>query len=175
MKWGVIVGWLPIFSPIDWSDIMNIIFYENVNADDRVVDKTAALEAATKYEVQNGVLREEVDILDPSFNTTDNVPLGCNYAYIPDFRRWYYVTIEVIRTGIRRVTMHVDVLMTWKDAIKASEGVVTRTYGQGENGNLNAFIVDDEMPMFSYTEDTIDIRKAFTNKWTAGAFVCTVG
>lgn len=154
---------------------MNIVFYENVNVDDRVVDKTAALEAATKYEVQNGVLREEVDILDPSFNTTDNVPLGCNYAYIPDFRRWYYVTIEVIRTGIRRVTMHVDVLMTWKDAIKQAKCVANRTAKQGEKGNINMFVPDDHLPMFTYTEDCIEILGSFADGWNGGAFVCTVG
>lgn len=154
---------------------MNITFYENVKVDDRVVDKSAALAAATKYEVQNGVLREEVDILSPSFNTTDNVPLGCNYAYIPDFRRWYYVTIEVIRTGIRRVTMHVDVLMTWKDAIKQSKCVANRTAHQGTKGNINMFVPDKHLPMFTYTEDCIEILGSFATGWSGGAYVCTVG
>lgn len=50
------------------------------------------------------------------------------YAYITDFGRYYFITnMEVLPGQEIRLSLHVDVLMTYKDQIKACNARVTRS------------------------------------------------
>ena len=50
------------------------------------------------------------------------------YAYISDFGRYYFITnMEVLPGQEIRLSLHVDVLMTYKDQIKACNARVTRS------------------------------------------------
>lgn len=62
------------------------------------------------------------DLIEYDYQTADALP-EFNYAYIPDFNRYYFVSeIVSVRTGLWRVSMRCDVLMSFKsDFIK--EGV----------------------------------------------------
>lgn len=78
-----------------------------------------------------GNLREGSSILDPEIeieSSLDASMLGrVNYAYIPTFNRYYYVNDIVIDiTGLWLVSMHVDVLMSYKTEIKAQNAIVAR-------------------------------------------------
>ena len=69
-----------------------------------------------------GTLRDESSIINPIIlisSEKEDIPYMYNYAYIPAFGRYYFITdIESVRTGIWRVSMHVDVLMSYKEQIK---------------------------------------------------------
>jgi len=50
------------------------------------------------------------------------------YAYITDFGRYYFITnMEVLPGQEIRLSLHVDVLMTYKDQIKTCNARVTRS------------------------------------------------
>ena len=66
-----------------------------------------------------------------------------NYAYIPNYGRYYYVdSVTVGRNGMYVVQLSVDVLMTYADAIKNLSATISRQ----ENIGIND-IVDSLLPL----------------------------
>ena len=58
----------------------------------------------------------------------DSSILQHTYAYITDFGRYYFITnMEVLPGQEIRLSLHIDVLMTYKDQIKACNARVTRS------------------------------------------------
>lgn len=78
-------------------------------------------------------LKDVADILAPSIRITSDTPILANYAYIPDFQRYYFVgNIVVVNKRIYTLNLECDVLESFKDDILASYGLITRT----EQGNV---------------------------------------
>lgn len=83
----------------------------------------------------NSVAKNNCHILDGTSITDPVVVIGYDatllthsYAYISDFSRYYFITnIEVLPGQEMRLSLHVDVLMTYKDQIKACNSRVTRS------------------------------------------------
>lgn len=83
----------------------------------------------------NGISKNKCHILDGTSITDPVVVIGYDasllshsYAYISDFGRYYFITnIEVLPGQEMRLHLHVDVLMTYKDQIKACNARVTRS------------------------------------------------
>lgn len=74
----------------------------------------------------SGALREPSSIIDPVINMQAN-PTGYNYMYIPDFKRFYYITdVKSISNGLVQVCGHVDVLMTYAADIRGFSAIVQR-------------------------------------------------
>lgn len=75
-----------------------------------------------------GTLRDECDILNPVITLVGFNPANTfNYCYIPDFKRYYFITeSSVVRTNVMELTMHVDVLQSWSNKILEQEGVILR-------------------------------------------------
>ena len=92
---------------------------------DNVVDKS--LEYLTDVK---GNAREEISPLYPVINidgSSVNIT-NCNYVYIENFKRYYYVTSkECIRTNLWRLHLRVDVLMSYKDYILDLSCIVGRS------------------------------------------------
>lgn len=66
-----------------------------------------------------------------------------NYAYIPDFNRYYFIDgVDVIPGGACILHMHVDVLYTWSSFIRNLNVLVERS----EN-NASPFIADTSIPL----------------------------
>lgn len=102
---------------------IDINLYNNSSESNRV-DKSSYLESVGTI---NGVLRDECNIIDPVINLELHNPPVFNYIYIPSFNRYYFVKeFDFVRTGLYRLKLHVDVLMSYKDAIKNLECLVTR-------------------------------------------------
>ena len=83
----------------------------------------------TQLIVLSGILREESSFIDPVIlnEDIDEFIPEMNYAYIQDFGRYYFITnIESVRQGLWRVSFHVDVLGTYKDAIRENYGIIER-------------------------------------------------
>lgn len=76
-----------------------------------------------------GVLKESTSITDPVITVSDITQYitAINYAYIPEFGRYYFVTdIRSVTNNLWEISMHVDVLYTYRDAIRANNAIIER-------------------------------------------------
>lgn len=102
---------------------MNITFYQNISEYNAVNKSIRELVTIT------GSLRNESSIVDPIITVSDidNIVGSMNYAYIPEFNRYYFITnIESINTNLWRVSFHVDVLYTYRAQIKSNNAIIER-------------------------------------------------
>lgn len=93
-------------------------------------------------------IKENCSILNPTIIIRDDnvIKSQCNYMYIQELHRYYYIT-DIVMTSFKivEVTGRVDVLMSYKEQILASQGIVTR------NENLfNGYLNDMYMKQLSY-------------------------
>lgn len=127
----------------------------------------------TLFEIvdMQGVLLKGCSITDPiirvQLNGTEGWRKGFNYFYIDAFKRYYYVTNliavegqidmpdDVNPTGLWELHGHVDVLMSFKEEIKAQTAVVAR---QASQYNL---MLDDGF--FMTYQNPIIQQKLFSN------------
>ena len=100
---------------------ISITLYNNsspVNAMDKSLSSIATL---------TGNLREESEVVNPRILVERASMVGVNYAYIPDFERYYFVErIQSVRTNLWRLELHVDVLYTYRNAIRRNKALVYR-------------------------------------------------
>lgn len=145
-----------------------------LTCDARIVDKRTYL-SEHPVELKGETRDNIIDVVNPVILVSSEAPIDCNYAYIAAFGRYYFVRVSVIRAGLYALSMHCDVLMSYRTQIAASKAVARRTKDSGENGNINLYVKDGDLPMFAYTEDTVHVIGSFADKWSSGAYVCTVG
>ena len=115
--------------------------------------KIPAKDTFTFYE---GVIKLESGILNPTFRLTlqsaDGTPLNpvnWNYAYVPDFKRYYYVKEWVTNNGQWAVFLAVDVMATYKEFIGTSTQYVLRA-SSAHDGR----VVDTRYPALNYVTTT---------------------
>ena len=147
---------------------MKVFLYLN-SAENERVDKTPYLQEVASL---SGFLRAPTNLLSPSITfelsatnpsplidedgeevSTPDDDIVCdgedilqfNYAYIPEFNRYYYVNeIQLIRTGFYLVRLSCDVLMSFKDSILSLRASVARN-----EFDYNPLINDDAIPFES--------------------------
>ena len=132
----------------------NIVFSTNSSPVNRIDKELATVVTTT------GTLRDGTSILNPEIEIenalTPAIVAAINYAYIDVFNRYYFVTdIKTDVNGLWVISMHVDVLMTYKDEIREQNAVVAR---QEETYNM---YLDDGWFM-SYQNPYIQ-TKVFSN------------
>jgi hypothetical protein len=114
---------------------MEITLYTNES------EKNKLEKTITNSILLEGNLRDESSIINPIILISSNkedIPYMYNYAYIPAFGRYYFITdIESVRTGIWRVSMHVDVLMSYKEQIKNLNVIINNSEQTGANNYLS--------------------------------------
>ena len=114
---------------------MEITLYTNES------EKNKLEKTITTSILLEGNLRDESSIINPIILISSNkedIPYMYNYAYIPAFGRYYFITdIESVRTGIWRVSMHVDVLMSYKEQIKNLNVIINNSEQTGANNYLS--------------------------------------
>ena len=111
---------------------------------DAHTDFTCTLKAGTS--VLDPVLEVLVSGTDPN-NTP--VGLGYNYAYIPKWNRYYFITDWKANNGLWLCYMHVDVLASYKTFISSATPYVLRAAANG-----NDDIVDTLYPATETWEKT---------------------
>lgn len=78
----------------------------------------------------NGYLREPCSIMNPTFKIerfpSDASPQSFNYAYIPEFARWYFVKDWTWADGLWLCSMAVDVLASFKTDIGNTQAYIDR-------------------------------------------------
>ncbi len=91
---------------------MEVQFFYN-QSDARVINKNLV-----EGEVFTGQARDEVDVMNPVITFDSPGILRYNYAYIPEFQRYYEITNRTAyREGLWDVTFSVDVLMSFRGDI----------------------------------------------------------
>ena len=96
--------------------------------------------------------------------------LDCNYVYVPEFHRYYYITNISTESAKRMViSCQEDVLMTYKDEILATDILLART-GTGEF--RDAYLPDENERIKQYTESFIlNFQYLFTDNGGNGVYV----
>lgn len=92
----------------------------------------------------SGELRNQTSVLNPSIRieSADNISTY-NYAYIPEFGRYYYITdITSVRTNCWIISLRCDVLMSYSAQIKALRPIIER-----EEIGQSSGLIDSDMPI----------------------------
>lgn len=134
------------------------------NSDTNVVQKSITLKAEL-----NGTLRDECSIIDPVITVEGIAPSDLkyiNYAEIPDFGRYYYVTNIILKGKLFEVHMHIDVLNTYKDQIKPLQAIIAR-----QAHNYNLYLQDGLIK--EYANPHIEIKQ-FPNGFDDYQFIFSV-
>lgn len=100
---------------------MQIKLYKNLS-EVNTIGKTL-----TEESVRTGTLKDGCFVLSPSVVLTGENLSGFNYAYIPQFSRYYFIKeITSVKSGLWEISMRVDVLETYKARIKANTAIIKR-------------------------------------------------
>ena len=103
---------------------MIVQFYNITNISNKinkVIPSTAALQL-------DGTLKENCDMLNPVIMVESESVPNYNYAYIPDFGRYYFVSPAVNEGRVFwSIPMHVDVLYTWHAGIMSAPCIVAKS------------------------------------------------
>lgn len=102
---------------------MIITFYNNLS-ERKVIRKTL-----TNALNLSGTLREATSVTNPIITVeSTSVIVGYNYCYIPDFSRYYFVVdAKSMRNNIWAITLKVDVLMSFQEAILVTPAIIDHT------------------------------------------------
>lgn len=115
---------------------MQIILYNNSSAHN-VVHKQK-----TQIRVMNGEIKENCMMEKVTINITYFADYyRCNYAYIPDFHRYYYINVGLIEGSTVRLIMKSDALSSFYDGYKDSKVIAKRS-----SSDVNPNIVDTASP-----------------------------
>lgn len=132
---------------------MKIILYNQSN-DVRKVSKTLGTAVA---QFPDAVARDSFDVRRGEITiVTDTDISKCNYCYIEELDRYYYITdITIQRKNVWILSLKCDVLMTFSSGIRALNGTVDR-----QENKYNGYIPDGEYKQLAYSQIT---AKAFPN------------
>lgn len=118
-----------------------------------------------------GTLREQTSIIDPVFVVEADITdlIECNYLTVDSFGRSYFVNnIESISNGLVALSCHVDVLSSFKDAIRANKGIVRRAESSSA---YNLMINDNSLVAY---QDPYILTEPFPAGFTGTSFILAV-
>lgn len=133
---------------------MEIILYKTNSESERM---TKSLTANRNI---SGHLLDDCDILNPNieFKYVEGLE-SYNYAYIPKFKRYYYLDKPIFSGNTLIYPMHVDAVASWKNDILASYATITRT------NKGNKYLNDNRISTTAkHTFYLRQIGRGFTNK-----------
>lgn len=109
-----------------------ISFFKTASENNRVV------KTLTDEKQLSGELRNQTSVLNPSIRIESAYNISTyNYAYIPEFGRYYYITDVVsVRTNCWIVSFRCDVLMSYKDEIQGLNVILNNTQETGLSNYL---------------------------------------
>ena len=124
---------------------MTIDLYQNLS-DSKVVDKKLTLLKT----LENVKLLDEFDVLNPrlkvSRETFADLYDKCNYCFISDFNRFYFVE-KSLESNFVYLRCGVDVRRSFSDALRGLTCTVTR------NENLkNGYLYDNNYSVYAYEQ-----------------------
>lgn len=149
---------------------MNIVLSRYTN------ERNALTKSITTVTTLTGDLRKDCDILNPVI--TIEIPAGvsqsdilanCNYAYIEDFGRYYFINgIKGVAPSVVELSMHVDVLQSWNSQINAQTCIIARQ----EKSDYSCLHLSDSY-IHTYN-DPYHVTKVFPTGFSDLSFVLAV-
>lgn len=115
----------------------------------------------------NGTLREQTSIINPTITIETSGPILANYAYIPQFQRYYFITdIESVKEGLWSISMRCDVLESFKNQIGENEAILAR-----QEKLFNLYLKDD---LATFSSESFTLYKEFPKNAFTGGFYCLI-
>ena len=101
---------------------MNVKLYKN-ESNNNVLNKKITL-----ISEDNILLKDNVDVYKPIIKIKKPLLNNCNYVYIEDFKRYYYITNKKsINNDVIELSLKCDVLMSFKNDILNSKGLIIKS------------------------------------------------
>ena len=145
---------------------MQIILYNNSSAPNVVFKRLTQLRTLTG-DLKEDVNREKVVVTIPY--ATDYASI--NYAYIAEYKRYYFVSVDMLKGNRLKLTMSSDALSSFWNNYKNSPCIARRS-----SSNYNTDLVDD---LVHFKSQPIYIRRKTAQKFTpsssGGCYVLTIG
>ncbi len=108
---------------------MEVQFFYNMS-DERKINKELI-----EGDTFNGELRDSVSVMNPVIRFENESVMRYNYAYIPEFQRYYSITDRsCFREGLWDIIFAVDVLMSFRNDIINLQAIVDKQ-SMPENGD----------------------------------------
>lgn len=124
---------------------MTITLYNNTSPSN-YVNKSISVVSSL-----NGTLRNPTSIIDPVVTIERSSPIGFNYARIEEFGRYYFVTgISSELSNLISISLHVDVLMTYKEGIKNMNAIIKR-----QENKFNLYLDDGIFKAYQNTKHKV--------------------
>jgi hypothetical protein len=140
-------------------------FYQNLS-DDRKLDKKLRMLRGNPIHID---FKQPTSVINPIITVVnfDGV-FSCNYVYINDFNRYYYIRTMTVGEQSISMQLEVDVLGTYKNQIRDQKVIVKR---QQSKKLANFYLDDDKYKALEYSRIQC---KAFSGGFTTNAFILTV-
>lgn len=120
----------------------------DTKCDNNVINKV--LENEREFDIK---LKDKTDIIAPVIILRSDSLILSNYAYIPEFNRYYFVSkIELFPNGIYNISLRCDVLESFKTEILNSTGFINQ-----QTKNVNKYFNADYK---SEVRKEVDIYKS---------------
>ena len=111
---------------------MNITFYKNSSEKEKIG------KSLSSGLTLSGNLRDECSITSPSILVESTSLVDYNYCYIPEFKRYYFISdIVSVRNNLWRVSLKCDVLESFKSDILNSSCIVNKQQNQSYSNNID--------------------------------------
>ena len=133
---------------------MTINLYMIVSEKNSVTKKTETGKLTASY-IVSGTLKDSTSIINPTirFEFVDYGIVNCNYAYIPNFFRYYFIRdIVNVSRNLWEVSMHCDVLSSFWSEIKTNSAILNRVESAAFATPL---LTDNRLPLSSTTQTDI--------------------
>lgn len=98
----------------------------------------------------SGQIKDACTVISPSIAFSSSNPLAYNYAYIPEFSRYYWISNWSFSGGLWVADMQVDVLASWRDYIGSSTQFVVRS-----SASYNPEIIDSMYPATNISDNVV--------------------
>ena len=113
---------------------MTIQFYKIADVANKINKRIPDTPALT---IQ-GTLKDRCSMLDPVITIENSSVPDYNYAYIPEFNRYYFITeITSVRNNLWRISLKVDVLESFKTDILNLNCIVDKQQNQSYSNNID--------------------------------------
>lgn len=118
---------------------MTIITYHNAS-EEHVLNKQITQVNATT----SAIFKDDTNMVNPTIIISSLMSKNFNYVYISETDRYYYVTDMTYSQQRTFITLAVDVLMSFKDAIKEMTVIANRS-----SSTYNVYQKDDTIPFLN--------------------------
>lgn len=99
-------------------------------------------------------------------------PTAFNYAYIPEFSRYYFIQDWTYSAGLWRANLSVDVLSSYRDYIGSQKQYVLRSAAKNDGEIIDTMYPTKNSPttIFSHSED-LSGNNPFVSSFTDGCYI----